>query len=273
MLSRLQLREIAWQKLRAAATLLEAGDWDTATHVCGVAVELILKARICVDKQLPGWPESDGEFRSLAPLRLRSHSLDHLLDLTNHASHIRANFGADWGRCLQWRVETRYQPAGTSTGGSAKALHGSAETIIRALNEEPGLEVVPKTHLPFAKLRTVEQELAIEHGGFSLFAIWHREGTHAALDLVISAPWIDPDLPGDTEVVVQRLKAMLTPEEHAQLAGLFFLRGDHLAVKAAFSLAKMEHAQLRVENFAWGPADERYFVDSATFITVRDRSK
>jgi HEPN domain-containing protein len=59
MLSRLQLQFMAAEKLKAAYTLFDAGDFVNARYMCGYAVELMLKRRICVHHNLPGWPESD----------------------------------------------------------------------------------------------------------------------------------------------------------------------------------------------------------------------
>src|SRR5688572_15107980 len=120
MLTRLQLRQAAWAKLRAAHTLLDKGDWDNATYFCGYGVEFILKARICVDQGLAGFPETPAEFNAAKPLKLKTHDFEALLRLTGQVAVVKSSHLKDWGTCLQWSPDTRYQPMGTATEASAR---------------------------------------------------------------------------------------------------------------------------------------------------------
>jgi hypothetical protein len=173
MLTRLQLLGNSLAKLRAAKAVTDKGDFDTATHLCGLAVELALKARICVDKTLTGWPENDAEFKNARPLKLRTHGLEALLGMTGQETNVKVRCINEWGVCLQWNIDTRYQPMGTAKRQSVEEMIRSAEAVIRELRSKPGLEaaVVSSTDEPFMKIWGLVQEMEIEKGKFRFFCL------------------------------------------------------------------------------------------------------
>ena len=57
-----QLRELAWEQIRSAKSLLALRHWNNAANLCGFAVELVLKARICVDLGIIEYPDDAAEF-------------------------------------------------------------------------------------------------------------------------------------------------------------------------------------------------------------------
>jgi HEPN domain-containing protein len=77
MISTKDLRTIARARLRAAQVLLLAKRYDGASYLCGYAVELALKARICRTLKWPGFPESAKDFKGFQ--LLRTHDLEVLL--------------------------------------------------------------------------------------------------------------------------------------------------------------------------------------------------
>jgi hypothetical protein len=56
------LRDVAFGKLRAAKGMLLQHDWSNAIYLAGLAVECLLKARVCGDRNLAKWPETPKEF-------------------------------------------------------------------------------------------------------------------------------------------------------------------------------------------------------------------
>jgi HEPN domain-containing protein len=58
MIARDELRRIAWGRLRDAELLLNGGRYDGAAYLCGYAVELTLKARICRTLKWAGFPST-----------------------------------------------------------------------------------------------------------------------------------------------------------------------------------------------------------------------
>ena len=87
-----EVRRIAVARLLDAKVLLKAKRYDGAVYLCGYAVELVLKARICKTLKWKGYPETKGEFDRLASFKV--HDLDVLLRLTPRRSpemiHVRS---------------------------------------------------------------------------------------------------------------------------------------------------------------------------------------
>jgi HEPN domain len=59
-----ELDGIASARLEDAKTLLSAGRFDGASYLCGYAVEVALKARICRVLSWPDFPSTTGEFQA-----------------------------------------------------------------------------------------------------------------------------------------------------------------------------------------------------------------
>jgi HEPN domain-containing protein len=77
MLSTKDLRAIARARLEDARVLLQAKRYDGALYLCGYAIELALKARICRTLRWLGFPDSDKDFKGLSSLK--THDLEVLL--------------------------------------------------------------------------------------------------------------------------------------------------------------------------------------------------
>jgi hypothetical protein len=61
-LKRLELKRLAADRLKDAQSLLKAKRYNGAIYLCGYAVELALKARICQTLKWADFPETAGEF-------------------------------------------------------------------------------------------------------------------------------------------------------------------------------------------------------------------
>ena len=59
------LRDIAQARLDDADALLRAGRFDGSVYVCGYAVEIALKARICDCLRWPSYPDTNAEFKGV----------------------------------------------------------------------------------------------------------------------------------------------------------------------------------------------------------------
>jgi hypothetical protein len=64
MISLAELDSIARAHLDDARALLAAGRFDGASYLCGYAVEVALKARICRTLNWPEFPSTGGEFQA-----------------------------------------------------------------------------------------------------------------------------------------------------------------------------------------------------------------
>ena len=113
MISTKDLRTIARARLRDAQVLLRSKRFDGAWYLCGYAVELALKARICRTLKWPGFPESAQDFKGLQSVK--THDLDILLRFSgveDGERHIQNTelFGLQIERAIifrAWRPEAK----------------------------------------------------------------------------------------------------------------------------------------------------------------------
>jgi len=110
MISTKELRAIARARVRDAEVLLAAKRYDGAFYICGYAVELALKARICRILKWSGFPESTQDFKGLQSLK--THDLEVLLKFSGIEARVLAKHAAEWTVVRGWNPEQRYQAIG-----------------------------------------------------------------------------------------------------------------------------------------------------------------
>src|SRR5437867_10955585 len=111
------LRAIARARLRDAQVLLRAKRFDGAFYLCGYAIELALKARICRTLKWPGFPESAHDFKGMQSVK--THDLEVLLRFSGVEDRVRAKHLPEWSEVTRWNPERRYQAIGVSTAQEA----------------------------------------------------------------------------------------------------------------------------------------------------------
>ena len=126
-----ELDNIARARIEDAKALLTAGRFDGATYLCGYAVEIALKARICRTLNWSEFPSTSGEFQAYRSFQ--THELDVLLRLSGQEGRIKQNQFALWNAVAIWRVESRYNVVGTVQQSDAAAMIQAAEEILAAL--------------------------------------------------------------------------------------------------------------------------------------------
>ena len=122
-----ELRKIAGARLRDAEILNASKRYDGAIYLCGYAIELVLKARICRTLKWQGYPSTKTEFQNLQSFR--THDLDVLLHLTGLEETIKTNFLADWSAVAQWNPAARYQPVGTAGESDANLMISASKRL------------------------------------------------------------------------------------------------------------------------------------------------
>lgn len=120
------LDALAEARLRDAEALFDAVRYDGARYLCGYAVELKLKARIC---RAHGWPRYPPA-QLAAPLK--THKLDVLLLLSTLHETILAQHTAYWSVVVAWDPEQRYVLAPV-TGQDAQTMIDAAKTLMAVL--------------------------------------------------------------------------------------------------------------------------------------------
>ena len=100
MLDRDELSRIARARLDDADALVSAGRLDGAVYVCGYAVEMALKAKICKTLRWEGYPETRNEFQAYQSFR--THDLDVLLRLSGVEEDVKESLPFEWSVVAQW---------------------------------------------------------------------------------------------------------------------------------------------------------------------------
>jgi HEPN domain-containing protein len=123
--------EIARARLRDASILLEAKRYDGAVYLCGYAVELALKAKICQTLKWSGYPSTKAEFKDYHSFR--THDLDVLLHLTGWEEFVKTSLFTEWSAVAQWNPEARYQPIGTVKESDAQLMIAAAKLLLERI--------------------------------------------------------------------------------------------------------------------------------------------
>jgi len=128
MLTPADLRAIAQARLQDAHILFSSARYDGAGYICGYAVELVLKARICDTLNWAGYPANRNEFSNL--LSFKTHNLDVLLSLSSREQAIKQNHFADWSIVCVWNPEDRYRVVGGISARDAQEFLASTTALL-----------------------------------------------------------------------------------------------------------------------------------------------
>jgi hypothetical protein len=126
-----ELDKIARARLEDAETLFAAGRFDGATYVCGYAVEVALKARICRTLNWPEFPSTGVEFQAYRSFQ--THELDVLLRLSGQEPRVKENHFTLWNAVANWKAESRYNVIGTAQPGNSGAMIQATEALLAVL--------------------------------------------------------------------------------------------------------------------------------------------
>ena len=133
MISTADLRSTAREYLRAAKLLRTRRSYDASVYLCGYAVEIALKARICRTlKWTTGFPETNAEFQEKGPL-LKTHNLRMLLEYTTLRSLVDSHLLKEWSEVIAWSPEQRYNPIGTKTITDTDSMIAATQKLLRIL--------------------------------------------------------------------------------------------------------------------------------------------
>jgi len=125
------MQRIARARLQDARALLRNRRYDGAIYLCGYAIELCLKARICRVLDWDGFPSTGKEFEGLQSFR--THNLETLLRLSGRDRSIRKSSVEEWSAVIPWTPEFRYNPIGTATPESVRAMIKATTILMREL--------------------------------------------------------------------------------------------------------------------------------------------
>ncbi len=131
MITRTDLRKTAPEYLQSAEILRGNRKYDVAIYLCGYAVEIALKDRICRTLKWPGFPSTSSEFSSYRSFQ--THNLEVLLNLSASGDTVKAAMGTDWSAIAQWNPEHRYNPRGMYTAADAASMVNAAQKALKVI--------------------------------------------------------------------------------------------------------------------------------------------
>ena len=131
MITRSDLRKTAREYLQSAEVLRANRKYDMSVYLCGYAVEIALKERICRTLKWPGYPATSGEFSNYRSFQ--THNLAVLLNLTAIESKVITALSGDWSIVETWNPEQRYSPRGIKTMNDADKMISATTKALRAI--------------------------------------------------------------------------------------------------------------------------------------------
>ena len=131
MITRADLTKTARAHLRDAGILYKRGSYDGAVYLCGYAVEIALKVRICRTLRWTGFPSTPGEFQNVKSVQ--THNFDALLLFSGVEDRIKPMLSVPWGRVNTWNPELRYSRVGTQTAADAADMIAATRIILGVL--------------------------------------------------------------------------------------------------------------------------------------------
>lgn len=130
MLSVEELTKIYKSRLKDAGVLFDKGRWDGAIYLCGYALEIKLKLRICRTLKWQSFPQTRKEFENFQSLK--THNYETLLSLSGQELKVKTNYLPDWSIALGWNPELRYT-TGKANRKAADDMLNSTKKLIKAL--------------------------------------------------------------------------------------------------------------------------------------------
>lgn len=131
MITRADLRKTSREYLAAAAILRDNRKYDVAVYLCGYAVEIALKDRICKTLRWQGFPSTKKEFESLSSFK--THNLEILLQLSGTDYRVKPALSGYWSIVTKWDPEQRYNPRGTKTRADADDMIAATENVVKVI--------------------------------------------------------------------------------------------------------------------------------------------
>ncbi len=125
------LRKTVKSHLKDSEILFRNRRYDRSIYLCGYAVEIGLKLRICKTLRWSGFPENSKEFSNLTSFR--THNLDVLLQLSGKETDVKSSHLADWSIVAQWDPEVRYRIAQNAKRSDSQSMLSSSKVILRVL--------------------------------------------------------------------------------------------------------------------------------------------
>ena len=126
------LKKLARSRLQESEILFSHGKYDAAVYLCGYAVELALKARICKTLKWSQFPAASIK----NPQTFKTHHLETLLGLSGIEDKVKLTYHAEWTmitQTIKWDPEIRYDKIGSQNRIDAENMLNSVKTLLKIL--------------------------------------------------------------------------------------------------------------------------------------------
>lgn len=129
MISYSELTAISTERIKDAEILLHGQRYDGAVYLCGYAVELWLKAKICQTLNWAEYPETNHEFKNYQSFR--THDLEVLLHLSGIENIVRSKkYKVEWSIVKNWNPNMRYSPRNQVNYSDTNEMIKSAKVLV-----------------------------------------------------------------------------------------------------------------------------------------------
>jgi len=122
------------ERIKDAEALFTLQRYEGAMYICGYAVEIALKARICKTLRWAGFPSETKEFNQNPKYQfLKVHALGLLLSYSGQEERVKTRLSAEWSAVAAWSPESRYTPATKITRKSPRRVVDRLEMKARLM--------------------------------------------------------------------------------------------------------------------------------------------
>jgi HEPN domain len=205
MLSRRELKDLSRARLADAKVLLERKRYDGALYLCGYAVELAIKARICTTLKWERYQTGEN-FRSF-----KTHDFGSAPEFKRAA--LQSAGQVPGGMVERAIMETR-NAIRTHRNGKAKGRAGS-DSLRRG-------GIVNPVSVIAGKLAGLASEIRSDKGEIDVLALFLRESAEA-WDLVFGAPWATSDKLQAMRYLYKGLSRILNKQEREAISRIVIL--------------------------------------------------
>ncbi len=127
-----ELDKLAKSRLCESEILFSNHKYDAAVYLCGYAIELALKARICKTLKWSQFPEVSIKNAQT----FKTHHLETLLGLSGIEGEVKLVHHVEWAmitQTIKWSPEIRYNKIGSQTRVDAENMLNSVKALLKIL--------------------------------------------------------------------------------------------------------------------------------------------
>jgi len=124
------------------------------------------------------------------------------------------------------------------------------------------------------KLSTLEFSMSRDKGDFELFGVLLREDSPDKWDLIVAAPWLDPDKRESFKVLADALQATLARDDFLGFSRIVILEKGNPFLESLLAMKSIEHGLIEFVNITLsGISIRRAYIITAKGRLARKRRR